>query len=263
MKPPSITETSFNCPHCDALAHQTWFSVALEEIADNLGSVPFVPPDDFQARINARSDLNSEEKAKQIRWLKRIKTGELFLDEEKNWTKRFWNTYVSKCFSCGMYSVWTERKLTYPVKSFNVTPNNDMPQNIKLVFNEARSIVDQSPRGAAALLRLCIQLLCIELGGVGKNIDDDIGTFVKTGKINALITKALDAVRVIGNESVHPGMININDDARIAHGLFTAVNVIVEQMISSPKTIADLHSLIPPNKLAAIERRDNPKPPQP
>src|SRR5690606_41225418 len=28
--PPSITETAFNCPHCGALANQTWFHLKAE-----------------------------------------------------------------------------------------------------------------------------------------------------------------------------------------------------------------------------------------
>ena len=34
--------------------------------------------------------------------------------------------------------------------------HTDMPEQVKVYYNEARDIFEQSPRGAMALLRLCI-----------------------------------------------------------------------------------------------------------
>lgn len=50
----------------------------------------------------------------------------------------------------------------------------------------------------------------VSLGG-GKNIDDDIVRLVKKG-LNQTIQKALDAARVIGNEAVHPGTLDLKDN---------------------------------------------------
>lgn len=113
-------------------------------------------------------------------------------------------------------------------------PSADLPDQIVQDFDEARSILNYSPRGAAALLRLSVQKLCAFLGVKGKKIDEDIASHVAKG-LNPLVQKSLDVVRVIGNEAVHPGTIDLKDDRETALRLLELVNIIAEQMISHLK----------------------------
>ncbi|GAA0689237.1 hypothetical protein GCM10009104_14540 [Marinobacterium maritimum] len=71
-----------------------------------------------------------------------------------------------------------------------------------------------------------------------------------------MVQKPLDIVRVIGNDSVHPGKIYLDDNKEAALSLFTLVNLICEQMITLPKHIDDLYSSLPAGKLEGIEKRD-------
>jgi hypothetical protein len=64
---------------------------------------------------------------------------------------------------------------------------------------------------------------------------------------------------VIGNEAVHPGQIDLNDDPSIAQTLFELVNMVVDEMISKPKKIKEMYEKLPPAKLDAITRRDTQK----
>ena len=41
--------------------------------------------------------------------------------------------------------------------------------------------------------------------------------------------KAFDLVRIIGNNAVHPGVINIQDNPAIAYKMFELLNMIVEK----------------------------------
>ena len=122
-------------------------------------------------------------------------------------------------------------------------------------FEEAREIANSSPRGAAALLRLCVQKLCTHLGEKGKNINDDIASLVRKG-LNPKIQQSLDIVRVIGNEAVHPGELDLKDDRETALLLFEIVNSIADQMISHPKTVRDMYARLPEDKRKDIEARD-------
>jgi len=130
-----------------------------------------------------------------------------------------------------------------------------MPEDIRADFNEAREIFFLSPRGAAALLRLAVQKLCIVLGESGKNINDDIASLVKKG-LSVQIQQALDIVRVIGNDAVHPGQIDLNDDPATAESLFELVNLIIEEKISEPKRLKEMYDKLPATKRDAIAKRD-------
>ena len=134
-------------------------------------------------------------------------------------------------------------------------PHEDMPEDVKTDYVEARNISALSPRGAAALLRLAIQKLCKHLGESGKNINADIGALVEKG-LPVQIQQALDVVRVTGNNAVHPGELRIEDKPEVASALFGLLNLIVDNRISEPKRIEALYGALPKDALAGIEKRD-------
>jgi len=162
---------------------------------------------------------------------------------------------ISKCVHCGRPAYWFQSSMIYPNKVTAPLPNPDLPVDIKTDFEEARQIANLSPKGAAALLRLVIQKICIHLGESGKDINKDIASLVKKG-LSPKIQKALDIVRVVGNESVHPGQIDLNDDPATTTKLFELINIIAETMITQPKEIDKLFDNLPEGKKAAILKRD-------
>jgi hypothetical protein len=164
------------------------------------------------------------------------------------------NLAMSLCSHCNMYCVWIGKQLIYPDNTGIQPANEDLREDIISDYNEAASIVQKSPRGAAALLRLAIQKLCAALGEKGKRIDADIASLVKKG-LPVQIQQALDIVRVIGNESVHPGTIDLRDDPETAIQLFNLVNIIAEVMVTQPKRIAAMYVALPADKLKGIEDR--------
>jgi len=130
-----------------------------------------------------------------------------------------------------------------------------MPEDVKADYEEARSIFAQSPRGAGALLRLAIQKLVIALGESGDELNESIGKLAKKG-LRTSIQKALDVVRVVGNNAVHPGVLDVKDNPEMALSLFKLTNLIVEDMITKPKEVSQLYEALPKGAKDAIAKRD-------
>jgi len=146
--------------------------------------------------------------------------------------------------------------MVFPLTGNVEMPNADLPPEILNDYNEAKDIVNISPRGSAALLRLAIQKMCIHLGEKGKNINDDVANLVKKG-LPVQLQQALDSVRVIGNHAVHPGVIDLDDKPETAFALFSFVNIICDYFITQPKKIAEVYGNLPEKDKANIAKRDS------
>ena len=86
--------------------------------------------------------------------------------------------------------------------------------------------------------------------------NDDIKELVESGLPDRM-QKALDSDRVIGNNDVQPGVIDINDDPEVAHKLFGFLNIIVDMMITQPMKIEEFYELkIPEKDKKNIAKRD-------
>jgi hypothetical protein len=255
---PALGLESFSCPHveCGAIAHQTWFRLFVLRYDGE--SRPGLPTEDGLRKLSAEHDTPPGI----IAFLKKIMQREVFFETHDSpaYPKtELMNVHASRCYSCGRIALWRADELIYPVNHISIAPTEGMPDDVKADFLEANEILDKSPRGAAALLRLGIQKLMIHLGEKGKNINDDIASLVQKG-LDTRIQKALDVVRVVGNSAVHPGQIDLNDDKTIATKLFGLVNVIVESQITQKKHIEEMYdSVVPENIKAEIEKRDAPK----
>lgn len=163
---------------------------------------------------------------------------------------------VSICINCNAYTYWLQDRIVEPESSIAPLPNADLPDDLRDDYLEARDIVSRSPRGAAALLRLIIQKLCVHLGEDGRNINDNIGSLVRTGRIEPRIQRALDSVRVIGNDAVHPGELDLRDNPNLAIILFDLVNMIVQETIAKDKKLEEIYQQLPKAKRDGIARRD-------
>ena len=165
---------------------------------------------------------------------------------------------LGTCTHCGMFTIWLNNRMIFPLTSTAPFPNPDLPEDISQDFEEARQILTLSPRGTTALLRLCIQKLCVYLGEEGKNINKDIASLVSKG-LPVKVQQALDIVRVVGNNAVHPGQIDLKDNIEIANNLFGLINLICDVMITQPKHIEQMYNtVLPDTQRAAIEKRDKP-----
>jgi hypothetical protein len=220
--------------------------------------VPFYPSEKERQHIANEQEASPEVRKKLLDWFAKLQTGLVLFERGKlkNVYDHVYNLHLSQCYNCKKVAVWVHERLLFPGIKTGALPNPDLPEDILRDFEEAREIVDSSPRGAAALLRLCVQKLCKHLGEKGRNIDDDIASLVAKG-LNPLVQKSLDIVRVIGNGAVHPGVLDLRDDRSTAVLLFDLLNAITEQMITHPKTVSNMYGKLPEAKRKAIEARDS------
>lgn len=115
--------------------------------------------------------------------------------------------YQAICDHCEEYSLWRVTQINgsgvnngsmvsigtmlYPDFCSAPLPAEDMPEDVKKDYEEAARIFIKSPRGAAALLRLGLQKLCIYLGEEGKNINADIRSLVEKKYYQDKLSKLL------------------------------------------------------------------------
>lgn len=220
---PRYKSSGFNCPHCGLFAKQNFYTPC------------------------KGSDYN------QSYWSKILN---VFWDGEfVDYHNHIYTLSVCFCDYCDEYTLWVNKQLVYPNSTIAPEPVNDMPVDVKYDFIEARDVVQRSPRSAAALLRLALQKLMPHIGQDGKNINRDIGNLVNEGMSKEL-QKQLDVLRVIGNESVHPGELDMKDDIETAIALFHLLNSFVQLKITSKITTENLlNNKVPNSKREHIRLR--------
>lgn len=159
----------------------------------------------------------------------------------------------SLCTKCQQPTFWIGEKIVYPHIGMFPPANEDLPNDIKEIYNEAASIANQSPRAACALLRCAVEMLMRHLGETG-SINESIKNLVKKG-LNPQVQQSLDIVRVTGNNAVHAGKIAF-DDTTDVQDLFNLINVIAGVLITQPKKIQALYDGLPESSKKAVEKRD-------
>lgn len=254
---PSVSLTAFNCPHCGALAKQFWFDAHASGKIEKSPLPNIVDDDTFDKLSNGDFD-DENTKKRVIRWAGRMRSERPFLNDESASVYNALtahNVSFSRCFNCKELSVWIYDRLVFPRHGEAPPPNPDLPDEIKRDYLEGSAILSASPRGAAALARLVIQKICIHLGMPGENINSDIKGLVANG-LDVRIQKALDAVRVVGNNAVHPGQMDLRDNRDMAENLFRLINLVAEKTISEPKQVDEFYDQLPDTLRKAIAARD-------
>jgi len=86
-------------------------------------------------------------------WLEKL-SGKIpaILDNIRYYGFRVGHVHVSSYYDCDELAIWICDRMIYPLKGEAPPVNPDLPPDIRRVYDEASSILDRSPRGAAALI---------------------------------------------------------------------------------------------------------------
>lgn len=85
-------------------------------------------------------------------------------------------------------------------------------------------------------------------------IFNDIGLLRGKG-VRPQIIKVMDVLRYNGNESVHPGEINLADNRDDALLLFTLLNMIAEEFFTMDARLDELYQRIPERKRVEADQK--------
>lgn len=162
--------------------------------------------------------------------------------------------YYSRCLHCDRSIIWylenENPKMFFP-REVAIPPEENMPENVKEIYEEASLVLGDSPRASCALLRLALQELMkylkenIEVYSKlkNRNIDEDIKEIIDIGNFyqgqKDVLKEAMDSIRLVGNKASHPSELDINDNSEIANILFEMINFIVGEIITKPKEMEE------------------------
>lgn len=221
VRSPRLNAESFQCSRCKAFAHQDWHKLYL--IPDP-GGLPQRFEDETIFLSTGASTFTTS--------------------SASHWS-------VSKCFSCGKYSVWRGKEIVYPESRFEVSPPHDLmsPAAAEL-YTEAALVLPISRRAATALARASMES---ELRYLLSDERADLHTLIGklSDKVSSSLWQSLTVLRDTGNKALHGGVSGVvailldKSDADLAPFLLSAVNQIVDEMVARPKLAAELFEMLP------------------
>jgi len=253
---PSIQRSAFSCPHCATFTTQYWRSISASSLGKN--GRPTLIDEQQLGLMSLKAQGETKNRDQKAALIERLKSCRPILHQSGNIVRAeytAWHLYISQCYECDDIAIWIYDRMIWPERGMVEHPNPDLPPDVAADFSEAALIFDRSPRGSAALLRLAIQKLCVHLEAGGGNLSESIGNLVKQG-LHQKVQMALDAVRVVGNNAVHPGTIDLNDKPEIAASLFSLVNLVADIMITQRKHVEDVYAALPEGAKKSIQTRD-------
>jgi Domain of unknown function (DUF4145) len=249
---PSIDQLAFSCPHCHALARQFWFSVHADPLKAD--EKPVVANGETVAALMF-GDAEEGERERKVKWAERMASGRPFLDVHREFRNRdVQNVWISYCFNCNEICLWVVDQLVWPRSATDPEPKLHASPDVRRENEEASQILDASPRGAAAFLRLAIEKLCKELGDSEESPRPETAPLFQE-EVDARVQKVLEAMRIIESNAVPPDHVGVEDTRATAETLSGLINLICEKMIIEPRHLQALYAKVRDGAQSAFEQR--------
>jgi hypothetical protein len=218
---PRLGAESFSCPHCNAVANQDWYSLFLKP--ENADEVLVLTPETVNVRTEGKNQWNDIKEIDEFG--ERLKTNEVtyvYQKHSQSLKVKMANLHLSSCHSCNGFALWVGERLAFPM---NV---DKTPALVEEDVEEAAAILNKSPRGATALMRVCVQKLMPLLKLDGKNLDDSMSSLVRKG-LEVEIQQAMEVLQVLGNDPGQPTSLDTQEDKEMALRFVDSLKAILER----------------------------------
>jgi len=131
----------------------------------------------------------------------------------------FWEATHSECPDCKKSIINLKCTLTWPtistssIREWTVYPRSstrppaphEVDEELRILYNEASLIANDSPRAAGALLWRALQQIIQDTAGIKRrDLNTEITDLIASSRLPGYITGVLDSVRVVGNFAAHP-----------------------------------------------------------
>lgn len=235
---PSLDAERFICPRCNSFASQTWHYLSYKT------SSAWGNGDAWAAAY----DINSG--------------GPQVENVEDADTAPMWS--MSECASCTHRCVWRGDVLIYPQSSPAPVPSEDMPPEVRELYDEASAVASVSKRAGAAFARATLERLLKLLdpdAPKGSRLDEYIARVIP--RVTVATGKLLTLIRHVGNKSLHVDdapdeavvLLLSHEDVDLLPIIFQTINDVVEELITKPNQAALLYDAIPATVRAAAEAK--------
>jgi hypothetical protein len=186
---PQLGAESFSCPHCNTVAHQDWYSLFLKP--ENAAEVRVLTPEAVKALRQGDAQRDSIKEIEQF--VERLKKNELTYEYQKHphpLKVKMANLHISNCHACNRFSLWVGGLLVFPTRI------DKTPELVEEDLEEAAALLNKFPRGATALMRVCIQKLVPLLGENGEELNHRVSSLVRKG-LEIEMQQAMDVLQVL------------------------------------------------------------------
>src|SRR5690349_1940590 len=109
---PKLGAESFTCPHCGAIAQQSWYELYIDGFGR--GSRPFVFTRELVLALDPSEIREDEAKERVQKFQERFKKNEITYDvhaDNSYLNTALVNAYVSLCYSCNAFTFWIKDKI--------------------------------------------------------------------------------------------------------------------------------------------------------
>lgn len=247
---PNRNLRAFTCPTCGAFSAQTWHALGYQE------SEPFGNQEPWFRELEEAAELDDQDAP----W----NQPNPFVDQPDPWiVDGIWAT--AQCAVCEALTIWRHAGIVYPGVKGAPAAHPDMPSTAAQLYDEARSVVAISRRAGAAMARATLERLLRDLDPEAtSNLPLDRRIERILGQVSSGLGKVLDVIRHAGNKSVHVAersddgvlvLILDQEDEAIVEVLFSAINQVVDELVTRPRQYSELFDQLPEAVRRGIDNR--------